>query len=94
MRHILTPGPGRSAAIRLDDDTLLSVPPMHPDTPGSIRVRIFEYVLRRQVGLAWDLAVMADEEIRHRNRKREQFLGVELAHRDDDGDAAGLLVAA
>lgn len=49
MRKIVT---GRRLAIRLADGTLLAVPPMRPDTPSAVRVRVFEYVLRRQPGLA------------------------------------------
>lgn len=37
-------------AIRVDADTLLAVPPMNPKTPHITRVRILEYVLRRQIG--------------------------------------------
>lgn len=39
-------------AIRVDAATLLAVPPMHPHTPRATRILVFEYVLRRQIGLA------------------------------------------
>lgn len=53
MRRIIT---GERLAIRVDDRTLLAVPPMHPRTPRDIRVQIMEYVLRRQFGLAHMIA--------------------------------------
>lgn len=40
----------------------LAVPPMHEHTPSWIRVRIFEYVLRRQIGLAQMLAQGAEDD--------------------------------
>lgn len=39
-------------AIRVDEQTLLAVPPMPLNTPREVRVKVFEYVLRRQPGLA------------------------------------------
>ncbi|MCW2901710.1 MAG: hypothetical protein JWO67_3975 [Streptosporangiaceae bacterium] len=61
-RRIVTAAPGQRLAIRVDANTLLAVPPMHPDLPSKVRVLIFEYVLRRQIGLAMDVA--ASENIR------------------------------
>lgn len=59
MRRTVT---GPRLAIRVDEGTLLAVPPMHPETARDIRVRILEYVLRRQLGHALLLAeVTADE---------------------------------
>lgn len=49
MRKIVT---GRRVAIVLADGTLLAVPPMPAHAPSAVRVKIFEYVLRRQPGLA------------------------------------------
>lgn len=49
MRKIVT---GRRLAIRLPDGTRLAVPPMSPNTPPKTRQLVFEYVLRRQPGLA------------------------------------------
>lgn len=60
MRRIIT---GRRLAIRVDDDTLLAVPPMHDRTPREVRVKVFEYVLRRQPALAHMLADIASEEV-------------------------------
>lgn len=48
-------------AIRVDADTLLAVPPIPPGTPRPTRVRILEYVLRRQPGLAQIYAQEAAE---------------------------------
>lgn len=53
MRKIVT---GPRLAIRVDAATLLAVPPMHPDTPRAVRVRVFEHVLRGQLGLAQAVA--------------------------------------
>lgn len=55
MRKTLTTTHGR-IAIRVNKDTLLAVPPMHPHTPSAVRVQIFELVLRRQPGLAQTVA--------------------------------------
>lgn len=44
--------PGRPLYVVLPDGTRLAVPPMEHGLPGPVRVRVFEYVLRRQVGLA------------------------------------------
>jgi hypothetical protein len=50
-------------AIRVDADTLLAVPPIHPGTSRADRVRVLEYVLRRQPGMADLLAQEARESI-------------------------------
>lgn len=52
---------GHRLAIRMPDGTLLSVPPMPPGTPSSVRVKVFELVLRRQIGLAQMTAQLADD---------------------------------
>lgn len=39
-------------AIRLDDGTLLAVPPFAASTPRAVRVKIYELVLRRLPGEA------------------------------------------
>lgn len=44
--------PARPLCIVLSDGKRLAVPPMERGLPGPIRVRVFEYVLRRQIGLA------------------------------------------
>lgn len=59
-RRIVKPGPGQRIAIR-HGDLLLSVPPMNPSTPSAVRVKVFEYVIRRQIGLAQMCAQFADE---------------------------------
>lgn len=62
-------------AIRVDDDTLLSVPPMHPKTPHAIRVQVLELVLRRLYGEAHDLAMDTATAIIRDARKRDQMIG-------------------
>lgn len=47
-------------------DVLLAVPPMHPDSPPAVCQLVFEYVLRRQVGLAATVAEMAADVIEGR----------------------------
>lgn len=59
------------AAIVLEDGTRLAVPPMRHDLPSSVRVRVFEYVLRRQYGLAWDVAQIEADVIEGRVRDME-----------------------
>lgn len=49
MRHIIN---GERLAIRVDERTLLAVPPIRPGTTRDQRVLIFECVLRRQPTLA------------------------------------------
>lgn len=61
--------PGGRLALRVDADTLLAVPPMHPGTARSVQERILDYVLRRQIGLA---ALLAEDE-------RDRLDGVEGA---------------
>jgi len=60
MRKIVT---GPRLAIRVDADTLLAVPPVHPHTPRDVRVRVFEYVLRCQPALAAMLAETTEHEV-------------------------------
>lgn len=62
------PLPGQRLAIRIDDDTLLAVPPMDPRLPRTARVRILEYVLRRQPGLAHTTAQVEVDIIEARER--------------------------
>ncbi|MEU7817046.1 hypothetical protein [Pseudonocardia sp. NPDC049154] len=50
-------------AIRVDQHTLLAVPPMHPATPSPIRVKVFELVLRRQFGEACQVATEWNDHI-------------------------------
>jgi hypothetical protein len=63
---------GLRLAILLDDGTLLAVPPMRPDLPSAVRVRVFEYVLRGQLGLAETVVQIEsdrmDSEERHDRR--------------------------
>lgn len=72
MRRIVT---GPRLAIRVDADTLLAVPPIHPGTPKDVRARILEYVLRRQPGMAHQLAEDVAEDIRRTDRRRRDLLG-------------------
>jgi len=53
-------------AIR-DGDKLLAVPPMHPDIPGDVRLKVYELVLRRQWGAALDVAQEAEDAREHRS---------------------------
>lgn len=69
MRRIVT---GPRLAIRVDEDTLLAVPPMDPSTPSAVRVKVFEYVLRRQPGLAQMIAEFAHDA----QNERRKVLGV------------------
>lgn len=66
MRRIVT---GPRVAIRVDNDTLLSVPPMRPDIPRDARVKILEAVLRREVGLAHTLIQIETEILEAKDRK-------------------------
>lgn len=52
-----------------DRGVLLAVPPMHPDTPPEDRRRVFELVLRRLYGEAYDVAEGAREAIERRRSK-------------------------
>ena len=47
-------------AIR-DGVALLAVPPMHFDTPRTVRVKVYELVLRRLFGEAYDLAADVED---------------------------------
>lgn len=63
--------PNGRLAIRIGRDAetiLLAVPNMHPQTRRSERVRIFEYVLRGQLGLAMVLAETERDSIEARDR--------------------------
>lgn len=64
MRKIVT---GDRLAIRVDERTLLAVPPMPKGIPSDVRVRVFEYVLRRQPGLAEATAQIAIDAMRQRD---------------------------
>lgn len=91
MRHIVT---GDRLAIRVlgatpSQDALLAVPPIPPGTPRATRVRILEYVLRRQPALAYTEAHLLDD-VRD---EREAALGATLAAvllqaRDERGGVA------
>lgn len=51
----------------------LAVPPMHKSTSRADRVRVYELVLRRQFGLAWDTANFLEaDRLRALKKKREQ----------------------
>lgn len=65
MRHIVT---GDRLAIRLADGTLLAVPPLDPRLPRAARIRVLEYVLRRQPGLAQTVAQIELDIIEGRER--------------------------
>lgn len=54
-RLLITPDHQRSA-IRLDDGTLLALPPMDPRLDRFARRQVFDAVLRRQPGLAQTIA--------------------------------------
>lgn len=75
MRKIVT---GDRLAIRVDEHTLLAVPPMPKGIPSDVRVKVFEYVLRRQPGLAEVIAQIAIDAM----KQREQHV-----------DGLGLLIA-
>lgn len=74
--------PGRPLCIVLEDGTRLAVPPMRRDLPSSARVRIFEYVLRRQIGLAETTAQIEADVIEGRERmdRRLNALLAEAPH--------------
>lgn len=84
MRHTIT---GHRLAIRVDADTLLAVPPMRPDLPREVRVKVFEYVLRGQLGLAETVAQIEADVIdgreRH-DRRAAQILGSRVVYLGDD----------
>jgi hypothetical protein len=53
---------GRRRAIQLDDGTLLAVPPFNAKlAPRAVRVKIYEYVIRRQPGMAQIVAEIASD---------------------------------
>lgn len=66
MSYRLHAGPGQRLAIRVDERTLLAVPPMPEGIPSAVRVKVFEYILRRQPGLAQVTAQIAIEAVRNR----------------------------
>lgn len=68
-------------------DVLLSVPPMHPNTPRDVRVRVLEYVLRRQPGLAMTLAEVTSDliERRHATLGRLASLMEQTPHKNARG---------
>lgn len=67
-RLITTPSGNRSA-IRLDDGTLLAVPPLDPRLPRFTRRQVFDAVLRRQPGLAQVIADIELDVIEGREKK-------------------------
>lgn len=73
MRRITT---GDRLAIRVDGDTLLAVPPMKYRLPSTVRVKVFEYVLRRQLGLAQALIDIENDLIEGRERGMSTLLSV------------------
>lgn len=79
-------------AIRMPDGTLRSVPPMRDDLPSEVRVKVFEYVLRNQIGLAEMTAQIEAEVIegreRHDRRVAQALNGRTVYLSDDYGVAA------
>lgn len=81
-------------AIR-DGDALLAVPPMRDDLPREVRTRVFDYVLRRQIGLA-EMTVQIETEVmegRERSRRRMAALLATTPHTDATGDAEDAVAA-
>lgn len=64
---------GARLAIRVDDRTLLAVPPLHPNTPSTVRVKVFELVLLRQPGLAKYIADTASDALDGIDGARERL---------------------
>lgn len=66
---------------------LLSVPPMHPATTPAVRQRVFEYVLRRQIGLAQMTAETASDAIEGVDAARSKLASLlqETPHRNARG---------
>lgn len=92
MRPTVVHLPGGRLAIRVDADTLLAVPPLHPGTAPDVRAVIFEYVLRRQIGLA---CVLAEHDADRLNgvegaRARLASLMAETPHRNARGFSMGM----
>ena len=81
--------PGCRLAIRVGD-RLLSVPPMHPATPRTVRVQVFELVLRRLWGEALELATATADDIDRRSRGLQQLNSImaQTPHRNTRGIAA------
>jgi len=77
-------------AIRVDEHTLLAVPPMHPDLPPAVRQRVFEYVLRRQPALAALVAGDAHVDGMAGARARLAALMGETPHRNARGSQMGM----
>lgn len=71
-RRIISPAAGqRLAIVALDSqgrEVRLAVPPFRQDIPREARVRIFEYVLRRQIGLAQAVVDIETELLESRER--------------------------
>lgn len=74
--------PGRPLCIVMPDGRRLAVPPMRRDLPGPVRVRIFEYVMRGQIGLAETTAQIEADVIegRERHDKRLATMLAETPH--------------
>lgn len=70
--------PGHPLCIVMPDGRRLAVPPMRPDFPSHIRQRIFEYVLRGQVGLA-DTIARIEADVMDGREKRDKRLAKMLA---------------
>lgn len=67
---------GERLAIRVDEDTLLAVPPMKYPLPRGIRQQVLEYVLRRQIGMAQALIDIENDLIEGRERAVTQLLSM------------------
>lgn len=81
----------RSIPVRRGSEVLhYAVPPMHPNTPPWVRQRVFEYVLRGQLGLAQMHAEAATQDIEGTTSKfaRLKALLEETPHRNARGAKA------
>lgn len=72
------------------DDRRLAVPPMHPDIPRATRVEVYELVLRRLFGEAYDLAAFAEDARLDRGRRFASISSImaQTPHRNARGALA------
>lgn len=72
--------PGRPLCIPVYAPTgerlLLAVPPMRRDLPREARVRILEYVIRRQIGLAETTAQIEADIIEGREQRGKRLISM------------------